>query len=166
MPTGLTASVWLNAGWAEAWWRKLHLSPSLALGTERLCSCEDSPNGGAHSCCARVWAVLGRTLAVCLHHEAFGVNDGEPGQTILTVAMPKPPTFHIGVILACTKLCMSLSFPSFCSEAFLKPRPGGLIPWTGRTRQRERLLFPNWRKSCVVVTQVEPITCRNWASWR
>ena len=91
-----------------------------------------------HSREATGWPIS-LALAVCLHHEAFGVNDGEPGQAILTVAMPKPPTFHIVVILACTKMCVRLSFLSFCSEAFLKPRPGNrLDSLNGQEPDREK----------------------------
>lgn len=65
-------------------------------------------------------------LALCLHHEVFGVNDVQPGQAILTVAIHTPPTFHVEVILTYTKR-VSLSFLSFCSVAFLKPKPASRL---------------------------------------
>ena len=67
--------------------------------------------------CAREdigWAIS-LALPSCRCREASGVDGGERGQRILTVAMPKPLAFYVEVILAFTKTCVSLSVLSFCS---------------------------------------------------
>lgn len=106
------------------------------------------------------WPVSLALAVQLLHHETFGVNEGEAGQAILTVAMPKPPAFHIDVILPCTKVCVSLSLLLFCSEAFLKPRPGSrLDSLNGQEPDRT-----GGELYCGYTPEV--ITCRNWALWK
>lgn len=140
-PLVWAASVWLNAGWAE----ENHVFLRYVPGDRAAMWLWGQPKCWGSLLC---WVVHGRVLAdpspglaICLQHEAFGVNDEEPDQAVLAAAMPKPLTFRVVVILACMKMCVSLSFLPFALKLSWNPGLGaGLIPWMGKS-QTERLFW-------------------------